>query len=64
MQIWKSANIVIWKYYVEGFTLKHRLLLSDAHVRYVKNLFTNIHKQENILKIGLIFKRFINIMGK
>ena len=27
MQIWKSANIIvfIWKYYVEDFTLKHFL---------------------------------------
>ena len=34
------------------------------HVRYVKSLFTNIRKQYNILKISLLFKKFINFTGK
>ena len=42
MQIWKSANFfaLIWKWYVEDFTLKH-LLLSEvcAHDMYEKFVY-------------------------
>ena len=31
---------------------------------YVKILFTNIQKQQNVLKINLLFKKFTNFMGK
>ena len=31
--------------------------LRQAHVRYVKILFTNIQKQRNVLKISLLFKK-------
>ena len=48
MQIWIFANIfvLIWKQYVEDFTLKNLLFfLRYVHVRYVKILFTNIQKK-------------------
>ena len=35
-----------------------------THVRYVKSLFTNIPKQQNMLKISLLFKKFTNFMRK
>ena len=38
--------------------------LKYAHVRYVKSLFTHIPKQQNMLKISLLFKKFTNFMGK
>ena len=38
--------------------------LSYAHVRYVKCLFTKIHKQQNMLKISLLFKKFTNFTHK
>ena len=38
--------------------------LGYAHVRYVKSLFTNIQKQQNMLKISLLFKKFTNFTGK
>ena len=38
--------------------------LRYAHVTYVENLFTNIQKQENILKISLLFKKFTKFTGK
>ena len=38
--------------------------LRYANVRYVKNLFTNIQKQKNILKISLLFKKFTNFTDK
>ena len=38
--------------------------LRYAHVRYVKSLFTHIPKQQNMLKISLLFKKFTNFMGK
>ena len=31
---------------------------------YVKSLFTNILKQQNMLKISLLFKKFTNFSGK
>ena len=34
--------------------------LRYAHVRYEKNLFANIQKQWNVLKISLLFKKFTN----
>ena len=58
MQIWKSA--------LSSFLHEHNMpknshhstfhVLRYAHVRYVKYLFMNIQKQENILKISLLFK--------
>ena len=38
--------------------------LSYVHVRYVKNLFTNIQKELNMLKINLLFKKFANFTVK
>ena len=34
--------------------------LRQKHLRYVKSFFTNIRKQQNILKISLLFKKFTN----
>ena len=34
--------------------------LRYAHVRYVVGLFTNIQKQQNMLKIGILFKKNTN----
>ena len=34
------------------------------HVRYVKGLFTNIQKQQSMLKTSLLFKKFKNFKGK
>ena len=53
MQIWKCANIfaLIWKSYVEDFTLKHLYFLRYTRVKYVKGLFTNIQRQMNIIFI-------------
>ena len=42
MQIWKSANFfaLIWKWYVEDFTLKHLLLFEVcAHDMYEKFVY-------------------------
>ena len=39
-------------------------VLRYAHVRYVKCLFMNIQKQENILKISLLFKEIQKIHAK
>ena len=33
-------------------------------VRYVKSLLTNIQKQQNKMKISLVFKKFTNCMGE
>ena len=38
--------------------------LRYAHVRYVKSLFTNIQKQQNMLKIGVLFKKNTNFTGE
>ena len=38
--------------------------LRNAHVRYLKSLFTNIQKQQNMLKISLLFKKFTNFTVK
>ena len=38
--------------------------LRYVHVRYVKRLFTNIQKQQNMLKISLHFKKFANFTAK
>ena len=38
--------------------------LRYAHVRCVKGLFINIQKQQNTLKISLLFKKFTNFIGK
>ena len=38
--------------------------LRYAPVKYVKDLFTNIQKQQNKLKISLLFKKFTNLTGK
>ena len=32
-----------------------------VHVRYVKRLFTNIQKQQNLLKINLLFRKLTNL---
>ena len=39
-------------------------LLRYTRVRYVKSLFTNIQKQQNILKISLLFRKFTNFTFK
>ena len=66
MQIWQCANIfaLIWKSYVEDFTLKQLYFLRYTRVKYVKGLFTNIQKQMNMLKISLLFKKFANFTGQ
>ena len=33
-------------------------------MRYVKSLFKNIQKQDNMLKIILLFKKLTNFSGK
>ena len=33
-------------------------------VRFVKSLFINIQKQQNMLKISLLYKKFTNFMEK
>ena len=38
--------------------------LRYAHVKYVKSLFTNIQKQQDMLKISLLFKKYTNFTGK
>ena len=38
--------------------------LRYVHVSLVKSLFTNIQKQQNMLKISLLFKKFTNSTGK
>ena len=38
--------------------------LRYAHVRYVKRLFTNIQKQQNMSQISLIFKKFTKFTHK
>ena len=38
--------------------------LRCAHVRHVKGLFTSIQKQQNMLKISLLFRKFTNFTGK
>ena len=66
MQILKSANTLVFirKKLVEDFALNTFYYSRYAHVRNVKNLFTNIQKQLNMLKISLLFKKFINFTGK
>ena len=46
LQIWKSANIfvVIWKLYVEGFTLKH-FLLFETCARKIREKFVYKHSE-------------------
>ena len=39
-------------------------VLRYAYVRYVKILFTNIQKQQNKIKISLLFKKLTNFTGK
>ena len=39
------------------------LSLSYAHVRFVKILFENIQKQQNMLTIGLLFIKIYKIQG-
>ena len=34
------------------------------HVRYVKNLFINIQKEYNMLKISLLFEKLTNLTGE
>ena len=34
--------------------------LRYAHVKYVESLFSNIQKQQNVLKISLLFMKFTN----
>ena len=65
MQIWKSANIFvfIWKY-LEDLTLKHLLLFEIWPRKTRESLSTNIQKQQNMLKISLLFKKFINFTDK
>ena len=38
--------------------------LSYAHPRYMKCLFINIQKQQNMLKSNLLFKKNTNFTGK
>ena len=40
------------------------LFMRYAYVRNMKRLFRNIHKQYNMLEIGLLFKKFTNFTGK
>ena len=65
MQIWNSANIIVfaWKWYVENFTLKN-LLLFEIYAREICKKFVYKRKEENILKISLVFKKFSKFTGK
>ena len=38
--------------------------LRYVRVRYVKSLFTNIQKQQKMLKISIIFKKFTKFRDK
>ena len=57
MQIWKSVNIfvLIWKQYVEDFTLKH-LLLSELCTREICEKFVYKHSEriEHVKNWGLL----------
>ena len=69
MQIWKSTNLPIFLSSYENNMLK---ILRDntfyflryAHVKYVESLFTNIQKQQNVLKISLLFMKFTNFTAR
>ena len=66
MQIWKCPNTSS-SYENNVLKISHEntfYFLRYALVRYVKCLFTNIQKQQNMLKISLLFKKFTNVMGK
>ena len=66
MQIWKSANIFVfrWKWYVEDFTVKH-LLLFEICSREICGKFVYKHADTmNMLKICQVFKKFANFMFK
>ena len=65
MLIWKYANIFIFiRKYAEGFTLKDILLFEMCARGNVKSLFKNIQKQNDALKISLLFRKFANFVGK
>ena len=69
MQIWKSTNLPIFlsSYENNMFKILHNntfYFLRYAHVKYVESLFTNIQKQQNVLKISLLFKKCTNFTGK
>ena len=65
MQNWKSANIFVFiRKYVENFTFNTFYFLRYAHVRSVKIFFSNIQKQQNMLKISLLLKKFTKFKGK
>ena len=36
----------------------------NKHPRYMKCLFTNIHKQQNMLESSFLFKKNTNFTGK
>ena len=38
--------------------------LRYPHVRYMKSLFINIQKQQNLLKVSLLSKKFANFTGR
>ena len=63
MQIWKSAYIFVLHMSMNLPKISHYKTLffvRYVYVRYVKCLFTNIQKQQNTLKNGLLFQIFIN----
>ena len=66
MQIWKSVNIFvfIWKWYVDDFTLKHLLLFEICARKICKKFVYKLLKQQNMLKISLLFRKFTNFTGK
>ena len=58
-------NIILTPAYSRKFILKFAFyFLRYAQVRYIKSLFTNIQKQQNLLKISQLFKKFTNFTGK
>ena len=71
MQTWKFQYMLSSKYLssFENNMLKIShwnsfYFLRYAHVSYVKSLFTNIPKQQNMLKTSLLFKKLVNFTGK
>ena len=57
----------VFRGWVQALEVAHQntiYFLRYVHMSYAKSLFTNIQKQQNMLKISLLFKKFINFTGK
>ena len=64
IQIWKPGNIFVFiRKYVEDFTLKHPLLF-EIRVRDMWKVCLQKLRNDRMLKISLLFKKFENLTGK